>query len=210
MDKPGEAVSVGVDRGRYVYLSRRVYEDELGRRHKPLDEARGLKAYQRATSYVQEFGAYLASHESYWVTAEVLGEIVGESISLTRVQHIVWGVGRGLDDEGSREREEVFERGGVVSGGQEGVPMLYGEPDGIYVRLQREAERRTEVRVGIVCGGEGEDWAYAMGSDEESGGDRADIGQPDMAGDGAQGRVSGVRSRFVRMPGGWGGTEVHG
>jgi hypothetical protein len=137
----------------HLCIVRRVYEDGDGCIWKPLDEAMGLEAYQRATSYVEGLGTYLATHESYRVTAEVLGRMVGEWISPTRIQHMVWGVGQDLDDREMQEREEAFGRGAELGGGREAAPMLFGESDGIIVSLQREATRRAEVRVGLVYTG---------------------------------------------------------
>jgi hypothetical protein len=47
----------------------------------------------------------------------------------------------------------VFGGGQELAGGRLAAPVLYGESDGIYLSLQREAERRAEVRVGIVYAG---------------------------------------------------------
>jgi len=138
----------------YIRMERRVYRDEDGCRHKPLDEALGLGRYQRISSHVKRVGAYLASHATYRVSAEMLGERIGEVVTPTRIQRIVWTVGEALDAEEAAEREAVFERGAGLGGGEVEAPVLFGESDGTQISLQREGSRRKiEARIGVMYKG---------------------------------------------------------
>ena len=47
----------------------------------------------------------------------------------------------------------MFEQGEEHAGGQIPAPVLYGESDGVWVHLQREAKRSLEVRVAILSTG---------------------------------------------------------
>ena len=136
---------------RYVRIERRVYRDEEGRRHKPLDEALQLGRYEGISPHVKRVGAYLASRATYRVSAEMLGERTGEAVTPTRIQRIVWTVGEALDAEEAAEREAVFERGAELAGGGVEAPVLFGESDGTPISLQREGGRRKiEARIGVM------------------------------------------------------------
>ena len=52
-------------------------------------------------------------------------------------------------DEEAREIADVFEEGIIPEGEGRVVPYLLVEGDGTNIALQREEERRTEVKVGI-------------------------------------------------------------
>lgn len=134
-----------------IWIERRVYRDAEGGRHKPLDEALHLARYERMTLSVKRVGAYLASQATYRVSAELLGERIGEEVTPTRIQRIVWTTGAALEAEEAAEREAVFERGADVAGGRVEAPVLFGESDGTQISLQREGSRRKiEARIGVM------------------------------------------------------------
>jgi len=137
----------------YVLIHRRVFRDKAGQRHKPLDEALRLERYQRVTPYVTDLAAYLASEETYRVAADALAEVVQEKVSRSRIQRSVWKTGAELDMEEAAEREAVFGHGADASSGQVKAPVLFGETDGTYVSLQRERQRKAEVRVAVMYSG---------------------------------------------------------
>ena len=132
-----------------VKYKRRVYVDEKGKRHKPLDEKLGLPKYQRETNAVCMLGAYLASQNSYRDAAEELSYLVEEPITHSKIQRVVWGVGNSLADHERATLEQWDEEAEELIEERE----LYGESDGVMIRLQREAKRKTEVRVGIMYTG---------------------------------------------------------
>ena len=136
-----------------VTISRRVYRDEQGVRHKPLDAALGLSAYRRGTPSLERMAAYLASGTSYRRAAEQLGWMVGRRVNPTRIQRSVWAVGQALTAQEQAERAAVFERGEVPPEGQLEAKILFAEADGVWIRLQREKRRSAEVRVGILYTG---------------------------------------------------------
>lgn len=136
-----------------VVIRRRVYRDGDGVRHKPLDEALGLSAYQRATPSLQRLSAYQASGASYRRAAETLSWQVGYRINATRIQKSVWAVGQQLAEQEQAERAGVFERGQLVQEGEIQARLLYAEADGVWISLQREGKRKTEVRVAILYSG---------------------------------------------------------
>ena len=136
-----------------VEVKRRVYRDEEEERRKPLDELVGIRKHERSSDIVRGMGAYLGSELGYRGAAGQLSWMIGEKISKDQIQRAVWGVGNEIADREAQEREAVFSSGAGIDRGKLEVETLYGESDGVWVALQREAKRRQEVRVGILYGG---------------------------------------------------------
>ena len=136
-----------------IYYRRRIYADEEGGRMKPIDELFGLEAYGRMSQRAQEMGAALASSDPYRRAAEQMSYLVKAPITCTRVQRMVWKVGQRIADGEEAERRRLFEGGAGLEGGRIEARVLYGESDGVWVHLQREARRSAEVRVAILSTG---------------------------------------------------------
>lgn len=136
-----------------VQYKRRVYQDEQRRRRKPVDDLLGLPRYGRMSGRVQEMGASLASSETYRLAADQLSYLTKTPISHSAVQRMVWSVGNRIADGEEAERRRLFEAGEPLEGGKISAPVLYGESDGVWVHLQREQKRSTEVRVAILSTG---------------------------------------------------------
>ena len=134
-----------------IEIKRRVYRDEEGRRRKPLDEAMGIGRYQRETGRVRAMGAWLAIKNSYREAAEELSYMVKEKYTHSKIQRMVWEIGNKLADE----EEAEIRRWDGAEGDEEKIKtaILYGESDGVMIRLQREKKRKAEVRVGIMYTG---------------------------------------------------------
>jgi hypothetical protein len=136
-----------------VKYKRRIYLDETKRRRKPVDELLGIERYSRLSGRVQEMGCYLASVGTYRRAADEMSWLLKTHISQSAIQRIVWTVGNRIEDGEEAERKRIFEGGGEVEGGKIEAPVLYGESDGVWVHLQREAQRSAEVRVAILSNG---------------------------------------------------------
>ena len=136
-----------------IGYKRRVYQDEEGRRRKPVDELLGLVRYGRMSGRVQELGSSLASREAYRLAADQLSYLTKTAISHSALQRMVWSVGNRIADGEEAERRRIFEQGEAHAGGQIPAAVLYGESDGVWVHLQREKKRSTEVRVAILSTG---------------------------------------------------------
>jgi hypothetical protein len=136
-----------------VRYRRRVYQDEQRRRRKPVDDLFGVQPYVRMSGRVLEMGASLASSGTYRLAADQLSYLTKTAISHSAVQRMAWSVGNRIADGEEAERRRVFEGGDVLAGGKIPAPVLYGESDGVWVHLQREERRSTEVRVAILSTG---------------------------------------------------------
>lgn len=136
-----------------VRYRRRIYQDEQQQRRKPIDDLFGLERYGRMSGRVKEMGSSLASSETYRVAAEQLSYLTKTPISASGVQRMVWSVGNRIADGEEAERRRIFEAGEKLEGGKISAPVLYGESDGVWVHLQREDKRSTEIRVAILSTG---------------------------------------------------------
>ena len=136
-----------------VSYKRRIYLDGENRRRKPVDELIGIERYGRASSRVQVMGSYLACTGTYRMAAEQLSWLLKTPICHSTIQRMVWTVGNRIVDGEEAERRRIFETGAEVEAGQIEAPVLYGESDGVWVHLQREAQKSIEVRVAILSSG---------------------------------------------------------
>jgi hypothetical protein len=136
-----------------IQYKRRVYLDEAGKRTKPVDEQLGLQHYGRMSGRVQEMGASLVSSGTYRLAAKQLSYMIRTPISHSAIQRMAWSVGNRIADGEEAERQRIFEHGGQDEPGKISAPVLYGESDGVWVHLQGEKSRSTEVRVAILSTG---------------------------------------------------------
>jgi hypothetical protein len=132
---------------------RRIYLDEQKQRRKPVDELLGLEEKGRMSRRVREMGSYLASEGTYRRAAGELSWLLKTPVSHSAVQRMVWQTGKRIEAGEEAERQRIFENGEKVLGGTVVAPVLYGESDGVWVHLQREKRKSTEVRVAIMSSG---------------------------------------------------------
>ena len=137
----------------WVKYKRRVYKDEEGNWRRPLDEMLELKSKEHYTLSVKEKAGYLVSELAYRESASVLGWVIGTCISHTTTGRLMKEVGHSLDAEDEEHLEQVFEHGEELEAGKQEAEVLYGESDGVWICLQGEGQKKTEVRVGILYTG---------------------------------------------------------
>lgn len=73
--------------------------------------------------------------ESYRMASEICSELTNESISHERVRQIIIKVSE-TEIENEKELEKACEKGILVPNEQKEIEMLFGEVDGLFVRLQ--------------------------------------------------------------------------
>jgi hypothetical protein len=137
----------------YIQYKRRVYKDQEGNWRKPLDEMLGLKPKKHYTLSVKEKAGYLVSEMAYRESASVLDWLIGTAISHTTTGRLMKEVGQSLNSEDEEQLERVFECGEGLESGKQVAEVLYGESDGVWICLQGEERKKTEVRVGILYTG---------------------------------------------------------
>jgi len=137
----------------WLPFKRRIFIDEVGKRRKPLDEMLALKPKAHYSQSVAQKASYLVSELPFRKTSPVLSWLVGTEISHTTIGRLMLRVGQSVDAEEEEARNRVFEQGKVPEAGKIPTKVLYGESDGVYISLQREKQKKTEVRVGILYTG---------------------------------------------------------
>ena len=136
-----------------VRIKRRVYVDQSGRQRYLLDEALGLRKRAQVSPLLEGRAVFLSSHMPFGKCEQILSSLVPVGISHTTIHRLVGKVVDISLDEEAREIADVFEEGVIPEGEGRVVPYLLVEGDGTNIALQREEERRTEVKVGIAYEG---------------------------------------------------------
>lgn len=129
-----------------VKYRRRVYQDEHGRRWKPLDLLLGIAPFARTSLKVQEMGCVLASRSTYRNASEMLAYVLRTAISPSSLQRMVKRFGELIEAYEQDWRAET-EPGRIQT------DTLYGESDGVWVHLQQQDQKRAEVKVGLLYSG---------------------------------------------------------
>lgn len=136
-----------------VRIRRRLYRDSDGKRRFLLDEALGMDKRSPLSRGVRELCALLASYMPFGKCEELLRLLLPVGVSHTTIHR---QVGKIADQALAKEEEEIaatFEQGEIPLEGERRVPILFVEGDGVSVALQRERERRGEMKVGIAYEG---------------------------------------------------------
>lgn len=127
--------------------TRRVYRGKDGRRFKPVDELLGLEPYARRDQNLQELHCALAGRANYRESAEISTLITQKYVSASTIGRDVRKVGARLSHSDRTFFTE--EKGSIAS------EVLYGESDGIHVRLQKDKDgkKSAEIRAAITYTG---------------------------------------------------------
>lgn len=137
-----------------VRLRRRLYQDEEGRSHFLLDEHLRLPARQGATPSVQSAVVRLAGDLGFEKTAKHVAALTAGVLSKTTVWHLAQRMGRAALAQEAEEGEAVYGQGQrPVQEGTRGVERLFVEADGVFVRLQGDAQSHMEIKSAIAYEG---------------------------------------------------------
>lgn len=133
-----------------VTFKRRLYRDERsGRGRFLLDEVLNLPYRGSLSEGVVTVALSVAGVLPYRRTAAVLKQVLPHGVSASAIQKQVWRFGARVEKVEAVQQEATFGNGEVPEEGEEAVSRLFVEADGVNVALQREKERRGEVKVGI-------------------------------------------------------------
>jgi len=133
-----------------IRFERRLYREKgSGCYRFLLDEVLKLPVKEAVSETVAKLAFALASVLPYARATELLAEFLPQSFSATALQRMVWRFGERVEAEEARRQEAVFENGEVPAMGEGPTSRLMVEADGVSVALQREEQRRGEVKVGI-------------------------------------------------------------
>jgi hypothetical protein len=136
-----------------VRVKRRIYRDKTGQRRCLLDELMGLGKYQHKTLRVQELALDLVSQMPYRSSAEMLQQMTAIEVLPQTLWRLVQAVGGKWLQAEERQLEWFQQTGELPPSEEKQVACLLTEVDGVILPLQREQERRIEVKVGIAYEG---------------------------------------------------------
>lgn len=136
-----------------IRIKRRIYRDKTGQRRCLLDELLGLDKYQHKTLKVQELALDLVSQMPYRKSTQVLQKTTGIELPHQTLWRLVQEVGGQFLAEEERKLKWFQQTGEIPVSEDKRVACLITEMDGVILPLQREPERRIEVKLGIAYEG---------------------------------------------------------
>lgn len=136
-----------------ICIKRRLYRDARGTSTFLLDEAIGLNRRSPLSPGVRDLAVLLACHMPFGKCEALMKMILPAAISHTTIHREVTRVAGPALEKEDREVIEAFKQGRLPQTGSRRVPLLFIEGDGVNIALQREKERRTEIKVGIAYEG---------------------------------------------------------
>ena len=142
-----------------ITIRRRLYRDKSGKRHFLLDQALGLDKRSPVSSGVRELCMLLASMLPFGKCEEIVRRILPVGVSHTTIHRQLERVTEpGLVQE-EKEVDQFRREGKTTPAGERTALLLFVEADGVNIALQREKERKGEIKVGIAYEG----WKEASG-----------------------------------------------
>lgn len=136
-----------------IRIRRRLYRDKQGKGRYLLDEVMGLAKRSPLSCGVRDLCALLAGYIPFGKCEALLRLVLPAGVSHTTIHRQVGKIADPALAEEEKERAEVYEQGKLPEMGERRVPFLFVESDGVSIALQREKERRTELKVGIAYEG---------------------------------------------------------
>lgn len=160
MERRGEGLEVLGFRERWVItmfgqlrIKRRLYRGRGGEGRYLLDEAMGLSKRSPLSSGVRDLCALLAGYMPFGKCEALLRLVVPTGVSHATIHRQVGKIADPVLAEEEEEIAAVYEQGKVPQTGKRKTPFLFVESDGVSIALQRENERRAELKVGIAYEG---------------------------------------------------------
>ena len=132
---------------RHVYRRRRP--DGTWETCCPLDEMLGLPKGERFSPSVQEWGVELATRHSFRMAAQMLAD-AGIHVSAQTLHRWVQEAGAAREAEQRRAVEAMEQTGELPAGEGRGARAVICEVDGVWIALQREPQRRWELKLGVL------------------------------------------------------------
>lgn len=136
-----------------VKVRRRQYGGGEGRGRCLLDECMGMGRYSHVTEGVRELALEMVSVMPYRRSAAVLRKATAIDLAHQTIWRLVAKAADPYLDKAQREIESFLETGKMPEGEGRRVARLMVEADGVMLSLQRERERKAEVKLGIAYEG---------------------------------------------------------
>jgi len=136
-----------------VKVRRRQYRDGKRRYRYLLDELMGMGKHSHITVGVQGLALEAATVMPYRRSAEVLRKASAIDLAHQTIWRLMGRVAKPYLEKAQREVERFLQTGEIPEGEGREVARLMVEADGVMLSLQREKQRRAEVKLGIAYEG---------------------------------------------------------
>ena len=136
-----------------VHVMRRQYRDKAGAYRYLLDEFLGVRKYLKTTLKLVELVADLVTQMTFRRSAEVLDKTTPLHLSAQSLLNLLERVAAPYIEEGEAKVREFLETGALPEAEGRKAAQVLVEADGVYLSLQREKQRKAEVKT--VIGYEG-------------------------------------------------------
>jgi hypothetical protein len=133
-----------------IRIRRRLYRDKGGEYRFLLDEKMGLDKGSHVSPRMKKLAILASTRYTFREVEQNIKAIFPWGISHTTAHNLSGKVADSYIAEEEKEVNTLFEDGVIPETEGKVVPYLVIEADGVNVALQKEEERRTEVKVGIA------------------------------------------------------------
>jgi hypothetical protein len=136
-----------------IKLKRSLYKDKEGSYCFPLDERIGLDKGTRVSSMMKKLAVEGSIDYTFREVERNMKAIFPWAISHTTVHNLSGKVADAYIKEEEEEVKALYEDGVIPESENRVVPYLFMEADGVNISLQREKERKAEIKGGIAYEG---------------------------------------------------------
>ena len=136
-----------------VKLRRRLYQDKEGNYHFLLDERIGLDKGSYVSPMMKKLAVQSSTDYTFREVERNLKAVFPWAISHTTVHNLSGKVADSYIDEEEKEIKALYEDGVIPESEGKVVPYLFMEADGVNISLQREKEKKAEIKGGIAYEG---------------------------------------------------------
>ena len=136
-----------------IKLRRRLYRDKQGNYHFLLDERIGLDKGSRVSPMMKKLAVQSSTDYTFREVEGNMKAVFPWAVSHTTVHNLSSKVADSHIEEEEKEIKALYEDGVIPESEGKTVPYLFMEADGINISLQREKERKAEIKGGIAYEG---------------------------------------------------------
>ncbi len=136
-----------------VKIRRRQYRDRQGEYRYLLDELSGMEKGSHITPSVQALSVELATMMPYRRAGEVLHKLTAIDLAHQTIHRLMGKVADPYRKKTEDEQRWFIKTGEIPEGEGKRIARLMVEADGVMLSLQREKERKAEVKLGIAYEG---------------------------------------------------------
>jgi len=136
-----------------IRVTRRQYQGEDGSYRYLLDEVLGMAKYRHTTVAVEEIACRLAAEMPFRTSAEFLNRTTPIDLSHQTIHRFVQTAVAHSQNTADKATTWFAQTGELPQSKNRKVNRLMIEADGVMLPLQREAARKTEVKLGIAYEG---------------------------------------------------------